>query len=413
MRFFSYFADAGKTIMSNKMRSGLSTLGIIIGMLSVIVMMAIGQGTEAQIMKYMGDLMKNKITISAGWGYNAWDEEKGKPWTYIKEIYFSEETINYLEQYFPELKGKISYEIRADNGEARLKSKKAYVSVVGVPQHWFGLNERNIAEGGKLEQSYYDKMSFVAVINNNLKKELFKTISPIGKKLRVWKREYTIIGILEESDFERDSKMYIPSSTAMERINHNNRISRLEIILPPEEDNQLWQDRISYLLLKKFNQPNKSAAGFEVYSWAKDTEAYKQSMAMFKYLLLGIGAISLLVGGIGVMNIMIVSVTERTREIWIRKAIGALNRDIVTQFLVESVVITLVGGLIAFVLSHGVAYGLNRFVFTWEEAEMKVLIDLKVVIVAFSLTALTGILFGILPARKAAKLKPIDALRFE
>lgn len=109
--------------------------------------------------------------------------------------------------------------------------------------------------------------------------------------------------------------MYIPSSTAMERINHNNRISRLEIILPPEEDNQLWQDRISYLLLKKFNQPNKSAAGFEVYSWAKDTEAYKQSMAMFKYLLLGIGAISLLVGGIGVMNIMIVSVTERTREI--------------------------------------------------------------------------------------------------
>lgn len=134
---------------------------------------------------------------------------------------------------------------------------------------------------------------------------------------------------------------------------------------------------------------------------------------MFKYLLLGIGAISLLVGGIGVMNIMIVSVTERTREIWIRKAIGALNRDIVTQFLVESVVITLVGGLIAFVLSHGVAYGLNRFVFAWEEAEMKVLIDLKVVIVAFSLTALTGILFGILPARKAAKLKPIDALRFE
>lgn len=413
MRFFSYFADAGKTIMSNKMRSGLSTLGIIIGMLSVIVMMAIGQGTEAQIMKYMGDIMKNNITISAGGGYSAWDEETGKPWAYIKEIRFSEETISYLENYFPELKGKMTYEIPVEGGEAKIKNKTTHVSVVGVPQNWFKLNEKNIAEGGKLEQSYYDKMSFVAVINANLKKELFKTSSPIGKKLKVGKKEYTIIGMLEESDFERGSKMYIPSTTAMERINHSHEINHFEVLLAPEEDNQLWQDRISYLLLKKFNQPNKDAAGFEVHSWAKDTETYKQSMAMFKYLLLGIGAISLLVGGIGVMNIMIVSVTERTREIWIRKAIGALNRDIVTQFLVESVVITLVGGLIAFVLSHGVAYGLNRFVFAWEEAEMKVLIDLKVVIVAFSLTALTGILFGILPARKAAKLKPIDALRFE
>lgn len=162
---------------------------------------------------------------------------------------------------------------------------------------------------------HYERMSFVAVINNYLKDQLFKTTSPIGKKLKVGAKEYTIIGVLKKSDWERGSAIYVPDTTVMERILRKNQIDSFEIFLDPEEDNQLWQNRITYLLLKKFNIAHKSKSGVEVWSNAKHAKEFQNSTNLFKYLLLGIGAISLLVGGIGVMNIMIVSVTERTREI--------------------------------------------------------------------------------------------------
>lgn len=146
MRFFSYIRDARKTIMANKMRSGLSTLGIVIGMMSVIVMMAIGQGTEAQIMKNMGDLMKNKFSVIARGGYNQWDEEKQAPGQYIKGVAFTKEIIPYIEGYFPLLSGRITYEVEMDGGEVKIKNKSDYISARGVPQNWFNLNEKELLE---------------------------------------------------------------------------------------------------------------------------------------------------------------------------------------------------------------------------------------------------------------------------
>lgn len=416
MRFFSYIRDARKTIMANKMRSGLSTLGIVIGMMSVIVMMAIGQGTEAQIMKNMGDLMKNKFSVIARGGYNQWDEEKQAPGQYIKGVAFTKEIIPYIEGYFPLLSGRITYEVEMDGGEVKIKNKSDYISARGVPQNWFNLNEKELLEWSFLEAVHYERMSFVAVVNNHFKETFYPNTSPIGKKVKVWNKEYSIVGVLKKEDFERGGQLYIPDTTTMERIKHNNKISGFEVFLEPGDDNQLWQDRVMYLLLKKFNFPNKGSSGIDIHSSAKFAQQFQDSTNMFKYLLLGIGAISLLVWGIGIMNIMIVSVTERTREIWIRKAIWALNSDIVIQFLVESVVVTFIGGVIAFLLSHWVVAVLNKFLFGGGMeggSDMQAMIDLKVVVVAFSLTALTGILFGILPARKAAQLRPIDALRFE
>lgn len=155
-----------------------------------------------------------------------------------------------------------------------------------------------------------------------------------------------------------------------------------------------------------------SNAGFKIESFADMVEQMKKSLQGMKMFLLAMGAISLLVWGIGVMNIMIVSVTERTREIWIRKAIGALNSDITLQFLVESVVITLIWWFIAFLLSYGIVYLVNTTL-SGGDMGLSAEIDQNIVLTTFVITTCTGIIFGILPARKAAKLKPIDALRFE
>lgn len=402
--------------MANKMRSGLSTLGIVIGMMSVIVMMAIGQGAEQSIMDQMKDLLKNKFSVTAGGGYSQRDEETGWPGKYIKKVEFSADTIDYIQYYFPSLIWKISYTIPLNGGDVKIGNNRAYVSLQGVPQSWFKINEKTIIEGLGLQSMHYEKMNFVAVINNKFKEELFKKLSPIGRKIRVGKKEYTIIWVLDKEEHEWEPAAYIPDTTAIKRVLYKDQLRGFEVFLDPEEDNQLWQNRIMYLLLKKFNLSNQASSGIEIRSSRKYAEKYKDTSDMFRYLLLGIGAISLLVWGIGVMNIMIVSVTERTREIWIRKAIWALNRDIVLQFLIESVVITLVGWVFAFLLSYWITYALNKFIFAvaeWPRGDFRAVIDLQVAVIAFSLTAFTGILFGILPARKAAKLKPIDALRFE
>lgn len=298
MRFFAYISDARKTIMANKMRSGLSTLGIVIGMMSVIVMMAIGQGTQAQIMKSMGDMMKNKFSVSARGGYSEWDHEKNAPGQYVKGVSFTKDIVGYVEHYFPDLKGKIVYEVSLEGSEVKVGKNSDYVNPVGVPQNWFTLNEKELAEGSFLEATHYEKMNFVAVVNNAFKEKFFKKTSPLGKRVKVGNKEYAIVGVLKKEDFERGSQMYIPDTTAIERVLHKKEIRNFDVFLNPGDDNQLRQNRVMYLLLKKFNFAHKSEAGIEIWSSAKFADEFKKNTNMFKYLLIGIGAISLLVGGI-------------------------------------------------------------------------------------------------------------------
>ena len=394
------------------MRSWLSTLWIVIWMTSVIVMMAIWQWTEESLMKNMQDMIKNKITVSSEWWYSQWNEEKDKPWWFIKKVTFTKKTIELLEEYFPELKWKITFKLEWKSWEVKIWRNKQFVSTAWIPKNFLTLNEFKLEEWTSFTADHYNKFEYVAIINNSFKKDLFKWQPALWKKFMLQGKEYTIIWVLQKSQMDFSPISYLPDTTVSEKINRKKELSSFEIFLDAKEDNTIWKNRITYFLMKYYNKIDKQTAWFSVSSFADFTEQLKKSSNMMKYFLLFVWWISLLVWWIWVMNIMIVSVTERTREIWIRKAIWALNVDIILQFLIESVVITLLWWIIAFILSYWVVHFINSSM-QWSEEWIQAVIDQKTALVAFCLTAWTWILFWILPARKAAKLKPIDALRFE
>ena len=326
MRFFSYIADALRTIMANKMRSGLSTLGIIIWVMSVVVLMAFGKWAEMTMMENMWDMMKNTIMLSPWWGYSMMDEEWGAGNKYIKKVTFDEKLVNYIEEYFPELKWKIQYSARLKwDSMVKVWGTQTYADVQWVPETYYELQELELEKWSRLTKRSYENKEMVAVVSYWFLKQLNQNKQSSAKKINIdniiwtkvklWWKEVSIVGLLKQTSEWEWSTMYLPITTMWERLNHNNEISSLTIHLEPTADNAKWQKRITYLLLKKYNIPSKQQAWFSIYSFAKYTEQLNSSMAIMNYLLLAIWAISLLVGWIWVMNIMIVSVTERTREI--------------------------------------------------------------------------------------------------
>ncbi|MDD3868813.1 MAG: ABC transporter permease [Candidatus Absconditabacteria bacterium] len=415
MNIFQYFKEARITIKGNALRSFLSILGIVIGIFAVIVMLAIGKGAEKQLMDQLGELAKNQIQIYQGWNDGA------------KPTRFNLDLVNYLEQVFPELEGKVSYQ---SYGSSELKSTTSssssqggrytsmennWMQYYGVPISWFENNDRELSHGSFFIEQQYDRSDAVVIINRDLYERLFEGKNPIGEKIELNKKLFAVVGVVKnlprESGYEwKNYEAWIPYPTMAAKFPQNAELSSLTIYLPAMEDNKHRQDRISYVMLKYYNIYSLEEASFEVDSFSKYIDEMKEQQKMMNYLLLAIGSISLLVGGIGVMNIMLVSVTERTKEIGIRKAVGALKRDIILQFLIEAIVITLIGGILAIILSYGAEFLINRY---GEAMNLHALITPDTVGLALIITSLTGILFGILPARRAARMQVIDALRYE
>lgn len=311
MTFLTYFRDAWGSIISNKLRSSLSMLGIVIGVSSVVIMMAIGAGVQQSIKKQMSSLINNNVSISTKGGFTTYtsDEVKG----YVKAITLTAELADELEAAFVELSGAVTYG-NTTLGMVKNDNNVSMGAFAGVPIDYVKKMDLTLEYGRDFDQSDFDTAAEVAIINKNTAESLFGANSyPIGEVITYNNKDYTVIGMLSDSSIM--GQVYIPLATYWQRISGNQNISAITVKLAADADNTLWQGRINYFLLRKYNVAHLDLAGFSLSSTAAIGNVLDSTMAIFSVFLGAIGGISLLVGGIGVMNIMLVSVTERTREI--------------------------------------------------------------------------------------------------
>jgi len=405
MNFTTYIKDALWNLISNKMRSFLSVLWIVIWLFSVIFLMSFWTWAQQWVKDQMASLITNNITITPNWWYTQWTDDDTHG--YVKAITLTTDLIDEIQYYFPELTGKITYSNAALWTIKNADDDSAIGQFLWVPIDYF--------DKMSLDRNYWDKFSEkniawnenVVIINKNAVDQLFDDVYPIWEYIYYNNKKFKVIWVLDEENIF--GQFFIPITTYQQKVDNSTKIWSITIILWYDDDVDEWMNKIKYFLMRKYNVKHIDLAGFTVTSLSAIGDAIDKAMWIFTYLLAAIGSISLLVWGIGVMNIMLVSVTERTREIWIRKAIWALNADIITQFLIESVVVTAIGGIIAIILAWLAIQLVNSFHIEWINVSM----TMDVVVLATTLTFIIWIVSWIGPAKKAAELQPIDALRYE
>ena len=405
MNFTTYIKDALWNLISNKMRSFLSVLGIVIWLFSVIFLMSFGTWAQQWVKDQMASLITNNITITPNWWYTQRTNDDVH-W-YVKAITLTTDLIGELQYYFPELNDKVTYSNSALWTLKNADNDSAMWQFLWVPIDYFDKMSLDRNYWDKFSERNMDKNEDVAIVNKNAVDELFDDVYPIWEYIYYNNRKFKIIWVLDEESIF--SQVFIPITTYQQKINNSTKIWSITVVLWYDDDVDEWMNKIKYFLMRKYKVSHIDLAGFTVTSLSAIGDAIDKAMWIFTYLLAAIWSISLLVWWIWVMNIMLVSVTERTREIWIRKAIWALNADIITQFLIESVVVTAIGWIIAIILARLAIQLVNSFHIEWINVSMTG----SVVVLATTLTFIIWIVSWIGPAKKAAELQPIDALRFE
>ncbi len=368
--------------------------------------MSFWTGAQQWIKDQMGSMITNNVTIMPKWWYTQWTDDDVH-W-YVKAITLTTDLINEIESYFPELTGRITYGsyslwmIKNEDDDSLMWQ------FLWVPSDYIDKLALDLKMWSLISQKNIDNNDNVAIINKNAVDELFDDdYSAIWSYIYFNDKKFKVIWILDEESIF--GQVYIPITTYQNKIDSKTKIWTITVVLSYDDNADEWVNRIKYFLMRKYNVKHIDLAGFSVTSLSAISDAIDKAMWIFTYLLAAIGSISLLVWGIGVMNIMLVSVTERTREIWIRKAIWALNADIITQFLIESVVVTAIWWIIAIILAWLAIQLVNSFHIEWINISM----TMNVVVLATTLTFIIWIVSWIWPAKKAAELQPIDALRYE
>ncbi|MDD5054826.1 MAG: ABC transporter permease [Candidatus Peribacteraceae bacterium] len=407
MNILENIRNALGAINSNKMRSGLTMLGIIIGVASVVLMVAIGQGAQQSVTSRIQSLGTNLILISPGNPNqtNVRGAGGGASTTSLNadDVIAIRDTVTGISGLAPELQSR---------QQVIVGNKNSQTSIVGTTPDYTTVRNAPVAAGSFITQEQVDQVAKVAVIGSTVVTNLFSGNSnPIGEDLRIGNNIFTVIGILQTKGQQgmtnSDDMIIIPLTTMQTAIRGQNVVSSISVSVADQSTMTTTQELITAVLLSKHRITDTAKQDFTVLNQADAVETLNQVTQVFTLLLGGIAAISLLVGGIGVMNIMLVSVTERTREIGIRKAIGARKRDILTQFLVESTVLSVLGGIIGILLSAGGSWIVKS---VWS---LNAAISTSSVIMACGFSIAVGIFFGMLPAWKAATLRPIEALRYE
>lgn len=379
-----------KNLRSNKLRSFLTMLGIIIGISSVITLISIVQGSTKTITEQVKDLGSNLITVSIiGRG--------------------AETSVDYKEVLEWKSKPGIGEVSPVITGQAKVKNKNTVENMVieGITPEYERVQNFHIQSGRYITSLDVEERHKVVLIGTEVSKKYFGNSVPNGKEILINGIPFLVIGILEEKGQSimgsYDDKILMPISTS-ERLLYTKGVKLINVQAESAEQVDLAITVIEKNLNNKFNKDESSYSILNQQDLLKTMETVTQTMS---FLLAGISGISLLVGGIGIMNIMLVSVTERTREIGIRKAIGAKRKDILILFLIESVVLTTIGGVMGIIIGVAGTYGISNIM------NIEPYVSSSVVTMAFIFSMFIGVLFGLLPANRAAKLKPIDALRVD
>ncbi|MFC0524431.1 ABC transporter permease [Pontibacillus salicampi] len=397
MSFKENLMMALTSLKAHKMRSMLTMLGIIIGVAAVIIVVAIGQGGEA--------MLKTQITGPGNTVevyYQPSDEELQSNPNAWNQAPFTEEDIRQLET-IPEVKEIVTSS--SNTSSLRYREDTTDSSVTGINQAYLDVNGLNVAKGRSLTTSDFIGGQRVAVVSHSMQEEFFEEESALGKVIKVGVQPVEIIGVLEKPTglFSFGAvEMYMPFKT-WKTIYGSNDITAVTLQTNNADDIQVAGEKASSML----NDLHDTEESYQVFNMEEMAEGIGQITNIMTIIIGSIAGISLFVGGIGVMNIMLVSVTERTREIGIRMALGATRQQVLSQFLIESITLTIIGGGIGILLGWGIASIVSIF------AGWPALISWQVVMGGLLFSMLIGIIFGILPANKASKLDPIESLRYE
>lgn len=400
-----HFKQGLKQLLSNKVRTFLSILGVMIGVASVVTMMAIGLGAQKSIESQLSSLGGDLLTVRSGIRRSAGVAAQAGA---TAMLYYEDGEA--IKNNFPVIKGVApSLEGRAQVG---FRNKNWNSSIMGVDKNYYELRNWKVVEGRHFTDEENTKRSRVALIGATVYRELFDGRNAIGEYIKINKTNFLVVGLLNEkgsSGFrDQDDVIMVPIETAKRRLFGRNTVDTIDVQIPNDIDSNSLVDQIKTFLNTRHKiPPSAQADAFMVWNMADMKNAIMQSNQTMTLLLTVIAAISLVVGGIGIMNIMLVSVKERTREIGLRKAIGARPKDILSQFLVESVVVGILGGVFGIVFGIGLAVVLNYFS-GWNTS-----ISILSIVISFSFSLLIGLIFGVYPAKMASDFHPIEALRHD
>ncbi len=389
------------------MRTGLAILGIVIGIGSVIALISMGEASKRAVQSQIQSIGSNLLTVSPGFQSSGGVRgAAGGATTLTLEDAEAIETsvrVTTIKNVSPE------YSSRAQVVAGRNNTN---TQIVGVTPTYAEVRKLSLSSGSFITQQHLNSISKVAVLGPTVVEDLFaEGVNPVGQSIRIAGKTFQVIGVTKSKGGSgmqnQDDRIYVPLTTAQKQLFGVKYLSSIALEAKNEAVMTEAQNQVGYLLLERHKISEVADADFRVMSQADILETASEVAGTFTNMLAGIAAISLLVGGIGIMNIMLMSVTERTREIGLRKALGAKKKIIITQFLTESIILTFTGGII------GIILGIVGFYIYSKVNSSIFVISPNSVLLAFAVSAGIGVLFGWYPAQKAANLQPIEALRYE